>query len=265
MSAEYRDILNRRLFVRPHGRIDVLSKLKHFALINYALPKSRLEPHIPTSRFEIPEFTIGGRRLAMMSAVPFFDEDFHFIRLFPFLKFSFGQTNYRVYAIDKRSGGHVVWFFGTTLGSPVVDFAKGMWGIPWHYARYRIECNYDSQRNPYSAYQYTINSKWCDAQIELEDSGEPVSTVEGFASLDEMKLILTHPVDGFFYRSDKKVGGYSVWHEEIPLTAGRAHNLYFSLYEELGLLSRDEMQHSHSVFICPETEFKVFLPPKVIA
>jgi Uncharacterized conserved protein (COG2071) len=244
--------------------MDVLSKLKHFALINYALPKSRLEPYIPAGHFEIPEFTIEGKRLAMMSAVPFVDVDFHFIRLFPCITFHFGQINYRVYVIDKRSKEHVVWFFGTTLGSPVVYIAKGAWGIPWHYARYQIDCNYDVQANRYKTYQYTIKSKWCHASIKLEDTGQPISSIEGFTSSEEMQLILTHPVDGYFYRSNHKVGSYSVWHKEILFTSGRAHDLYFSLYEQLGLLSRDEMQHPHSIFICPETEFTVFLPPKVV-
>jgi len=264
LSTEYRDILQRRLVAPPSGRLDVLSKLKHFALINYALPKSRLEPYIPASRFEIPEFTIGGQQLALMSAVPFIDLDFHFIRLVPFLRFSFGQTNYRVYVIDKQSGQHAVWFFGTTLGSVIVYLPKGAWGIPWHYARYRIECDYDRRVNRYTTYQYSIESRWCQARIKLEDTGQPVALVEGFASFDEMKLILTHPVDGYFYRSDHRVGGYSVWHEEIPCTAGRPLDLYFSLYERLGLLSVDEMQRPHSVFICPATEFKVLLPPRVI-
>src|SRR5262245_2210240 len=129
-NTEYRAILNRRLAVRPDGRLDVLSKLDHFALINYALPKSRLEPYIPASRFEIPEFMIVGRLLAMMSAVPFVDRDFHFIRMFPFLKFHFGQTNYRAYVIDKQSGEHGVWFFGTTLGSALVYAPRGLWRIP---------------------------------------------------------------------------------------------------------------------------------------
>ncbi len=244
--------------------MDVLSKLRHFALINYALPKSRLEPYIPASHFEIPEFTIGGKRLAMMSAVPFVDVDFHFIRLFPGITFHFGQTNYRVYAIDKRSKEHVVWFFGTTLGSPVVYIAKGAWRIPWHYARYQIDCSYDAQANRYKTYQYRIKSKWCHPNIQLEDTGQPISSVEGFTSSEEMQLILTHPVDGYFYRSDHKIGSYSVWHKEILFTSGRAHDLYFSLYERLGLLSRDEMQHPHSIFMCPETEFTVFLPPKVV-
>jgi Uncharacterized conserved protein (COG2071) len=242
--------------------MDVCSKLKHFALINYALPKSRLEPYIPQSHFDIPEFAIGGRQLALMSAVPFFDVDFHFIKA-PFLKFSFGQTNFRVYVIDRKSGQHAVWFFGTTLGSYIVYFAKGAWGIPWYHARYQSEHDYDYQLNRYTSYKYTIDSKWCNAKVDLEDSGLPVSPVEGFATSDEMKLILTHPLDGYFYRSDNQVGKYSVWHEEIPFTAGRANNLYFSLYEDLRLLSKAEMQNPHSVFICPETEFKVLLPPRL--
>jgi len=260
MTLNYRDILDRRLVVPSTGWVDVRSNLKHFALINYALPKSRLEPYIPANHFEIPEFTIGGRQMALMSAVPFWDADFHFINL-PFLKFNFGQTNFRVYVIDKRSGEHAVWFFGTTLGSVVVYFAKAAWGIPWHYARYQAQFEQDSRTQRYLNYKYAINSKWCNARVELEDSGAPVSLAEGFSSMDEMKLILTHPVDGYFYNSKHKVGKYSVWHEKIPFTTGRAKDIYFSLYEDLGLLSKDEMQNPHSVFICPETEFKVLLPP----
>ncbi|MCW1966994.1 MAG: hypothetical protein KIH69_002585, partial [Anaerolineae bacterium] len=57
-------------------------------------------------------------------------------------------------------------------------------------------------------------------------------------------------------------GTYSVWHEKIHFTLGRANHLYFSLYERLGILSRSEMQHPHSILICPKTEFEVFLPPR---
>jgi hypothetical protein len=264
LSFDYAAILKRRLVPRSIGRWDVQSKLRHFALITYALPKARLAPHIPANRFEIPEFTIGGRQLALMSAVPFVDVDFHFIKLFPFLKFHFGQTNYRVYVIDRHSGEHAVWFFGTTLGSVVVYAAKGAWGIPWHYARYQTAFDYDDQHQRYRTFRYTANAKWCSARIDLADTGERASSVEGFESFAAMQLILTHPVDGHYYRADRQVGGYSVWHETIPCTIGEAHDLYFSLYERLGLLSRDEMQQPHSVLMCPETEFQVCLPPKVI-
>ena len=262
MDLDYRASLERRRADRrPAGWLDVRTLLKHFALITYALPKARLEPHLPADRFEIPEFTVGGQRLALMSAVPFVDADFHFPRLLPFLKFGFGQTNYRVYVIDRRTGEHAVWFFGTTLGSAVVHVARGAWGIPWHPARYAIECAYGERR--YTAYQYSVASAWGEARIDLEDTGAPLREAEGFASLAELQFILTHPVDGYFYRADGRVGTYSVWHDLLPLTVGRPRTLYFGLYERLGLLSREEMQRPHSVLLCPETEFHVFLPPRL--
>lgn len=265
MNTAYRAILQRRLVPQPQRYLDVRSQLHHFALINYALPKERLAPYIPSGRFEIPEFNIGGRPMALMSAVPFVDIDFHFIHLFPFLKFNFGQTNYRVYVVDKQTGEHAVWFFGTTLGSWVVHVARGAWRIPWHPARYQINCEYDPQAQRYQRFQYGVQSAWGTARIDVEDTGQAMDTAAGFATLDEQKLILTHPVDGYFHRLDHKVGTYSVWHEEIPLTIGRPRDLYFSLYETLGLLSKEEMQRPHSIFLCPATEFHVILPPRQLA
>lgn len=264
MEKEPLETLQRRLTLRPEGRLDVHTKLQHFAQVNYALPKSRLEPHIPSDRFEIQEFTINGQRMALMSAVPFVDVDFHFPHLFPFVKFHFGQTNFRVYVIDKKTQEPVVWFFGTTLGSPVVYAARTLWKIPWHFARYQYDFSYDETRKRYQTFHYSIKSKWCDARIDLEDTGEPLSILDGFNSFDEMRLILTHPVAGYYYRLDHKKGNYSIWHAPLEMTMGRPRNLYFSLYEKLGLLSREEMGRPHSVIISPMTEFQIHLPPKAI-
>ena len=136
------------------------SRLAHFALINYALPKERLAPHIPEDRFEIPEFEIDGRRLALMSAVPFLDLDFHFPRLAPFAKFRFAQTNHRVYVNNRRTGEPCAWFFGTTLGSVTVAVPKLLWRLPWHHARYALNCEYDAAAACYRRFQITAKSAW---------------------------------------------------------------------------------------------------------
>ena len=266
MTNSARRILEQRLVKPPGNLLNIRTDLLHFALITYALPKQRLEPYIPADRFEIVEFDIGGRPMALMSAVPFWDADFRYARLAPFLTFQFGQTNHRVYVIDKQTGQHVVWFFGTTLGSPIVFGARWLWRIPWHMARYQLDCHYDVQQGRYEQYEYQVQSDWCAADISLEDTGHPVTNaIDGFASLDDWKLILSHPVEGFFYRLDGCLGTYSVWHEEIPLTVGRPQHLYFSLYERLHLLSREEMLHPHSVFICPKVTFEVYLPPRKLS
>jgi Uncharacterized conserved protein (COG2071) len=258
---DYRERLHDRLADRHAGRLDIRSDLLHFALITYALPAERLRPHIP-QRFEIPTFPISGRQLALMSAVPFVDRDFRYYRLLPFIKWRFGQTNYRVYVIDRESGEHCVWFFGTTISSSIVYFARWLWRIPWYRARYKVDCRYDG--GAYQVYHMSHRSEWASAEIDLQDSGQPAALAAGFSSLDEQVLILTHPVEGFFYRLDGRVGTYSVWHEPISLTVGRARRLYFSLYDRLGLLSRDEMEQPHSVFICPRIRFDVHLPPRVL-
>lgn len=238
------------------------SRLGHFALINYALPPERLAPHIPADRFEIPLFNVGGRKLALMSAVPFLDLDFHSERILPFMKFVFAQTNYRVYVTDRRTGEHAVWFFGTTLGSLSVFLPRWLWKMPWHFARYQLDCRYQARAARYDVFRYAVESRWAPAEIELEDSGEPVTRCEGFSSLEEIKLILTHPVDGYFQRHDGELGHYSVWHEEMRITQARPKRLYFGLYERMNLLSRQEMARPHSAFLCLEIEFRIHLPPR---
>jgi hypothetical protein len=262
MAIHYRTLLNRRLQPYRDGWLGVRSTLKHFALITYTLPKSRLEPHIPADRFDIAEFDIGGERRAMLSVVPFLDVDFHFVRLFPFLKFRFGQTHHRVYVIDKATGEPGVWFFGTTLGSPLVHIARALWRIPWHHARYQVDCHYNAAAHRYDTYRYMVASDWCSARVHIEDTGTPVALTEGFATLDEMRVILTHPVDGYYRRTDGILGMYAVRHAAMQGTTGRAVDLYFSLYERLGILSAEEMQRPHSIFLTPEIAFSILLPPR---
>lgn len=261
-SAQCRELLARRCRPEPLGRWDVRSRLAHFALINYALPKERLAPHIPEDRFEIAEFKIGGRRLAMMSAVPFLDLDFHFPRIASFPKFRFAQTNYRVYVNDRRIGEPCVWFFGTTLGSFTVGIPRLLWALPWHYARYRLDCVHNKSASRYESFRISARSQWAPAEIELEDTGAPVSGCDGFSSPEEVTLVLTHPVDGSFRRRDGTLGHYAVWHERMRLTTAHARRLRFGLFERLNLLSAREMNQPHSVFLCPEVEFLIHLPPR---
>ena len=250
-------VLQLRLIKRKAGLLDIRSDLLHFALINYAVPKALLQPYIPTDRFEIMEFNIGGERRAVLSVVPFVDADFSFYRLLPWAKFRFPQTNHRVYVTDKATGEPVVWFFGTTLGSRVVHLARALWRIPWYRAHYHVDCVFDEENGRYKSYKMGIHSEWCAAQIEIEDTGKPVEL-----SAAE-RLILTQPVDGFFYRLDGRIGGYAVWHELIPLTAANPRRLYFSLYERLGIMTKEEMQNPHSIFLCPRIPFEIYMPPRL--
>lgn len=259
-----REILHERLAARRAGWLDVRSDLRHFALINYTLPPERLRPHVH-ERFELATFPIDGQPQAqpkaMISAVPFLDEDFCF-RALPFPKWRFGQTNYRAYVIDRETGEPGVWFFGTTLSSRLVHIARWLWRIPWHHSRSTLDCVHDPMRGAYARYRVDTESGFGPAHIELEDTGEPMRLLPGFRDLEEQVLVLTHPITGWFFRLDGQLGTYSVSHEVIPMTIARPRQLQFGLFERLGLVSRDEMQTPHSVLLCPLTTFQVHLPPR---
>lgn len=261
-TTDPRKLLEQRLHRPAPGWLHVRTTLRHFALISYAIPREQLAPHIPEELFEILEFPIAGKRCALLSAVPFLDTDFRFQRIAPFLHSTFGQTNHRVYVRDRRSGEAMVWFLGTTLGSPVVMVPRFLWKLPWHHARYRFDCVYDHERARYARYAIEIGSPWCEGSIELGDTGRTAGLLAGFSSLDEQNLVLTHPVTGAFQRRDGALGGYSIWHPEMRLTVARPKRLYFGLYERLGLLTRAEMERPHSALLAPAVEFDIHLPPR---
>jgi hypothetical protein len=262
-ELDYRSLLEERLKKSPAGLLDAKTTLRHFALINYAVSPERLAKFIPENLFEVAYFETNKGTKSFFSVVAFLDVDFNFSRLVSGIKFTFYQTNHRAYIIDKKTRQPVVWFFGTNLGSRLVQIPRCLWKIPWHFSKYHVDYRFDKTLNRYEKYSYNFESDWCSGKIQIRDTGEPISVMDGFASLDEMKLILTQPVRGFYRRLDGKLGTYQVWHKEMICTKGISENLYFSLYEKMGLLSKAEMQQPHSIFLCPEVEFDVHLPPQV--
>lgn len=113
----------------PTGGIDAHTSMAHFAIITYCVDPEKLRPLVH-ERFElvtIPTERHGER--ALISVVPFLDLDFCFVNC-PWPKFQFGQTNYRAYVIDRETGEHVVWFFGTSLDSVTNLIPRYFWKLP---------------------------------------------------------------------------------------------------------------------------------------
>lgn len=246
---------------RPSG-IDVVCGLMHFAIITYAVPASRFHGLFP-ERFQLDTVVIDGQEMGLISVVPFIDVDFT-SAVFPFPRFTMGQTNYRIYIIDRATGERCVWFLGTTLDSWTLLVPRYLWQLPWHRGKVSFDCSFDESRGVYDRYSMQTESRWAAASVELTQSPEPKADFPGFPDTESALVYLTHPLAGFYYRRDGKLGTYKVWHDELKVRPATLRSANFKLLSRLGIVSDEEQLAPYSVLVEPLNEFTIYLPPTVL-
>ena len=250
MSAEYPPAKKPKF-------IDVCTGLRDFALVTYAVCPERLGDLLPDG-LEPDVFTLSsGNIVAFVSAAMFYDVGFH-PAFAPWPKFSFGQTNYRAYI--KRGDSRAVWFFGTALHTPFVLVPRYLWRLPWHYTDIEISSSWQDQHC--ESFRYEANGAWGNAQVELAGTPESTGRLDGFADEEETALVLTHPLVGYYRRTDGVVGTYGIWHERLEMQRAVVQSAKFEVFEQLGLISEDT--EPHSALIQQSTEFIIYLPPRVM-
>jgi hypothetical protein len=255
--------LNDYLHSRPSPKgIDVLCKLQHFAIITYAVDPSRFDEIFP-ERFKLDIVEINGAEKALISVVPFIDVDFT-SAVYPFPKFTMGQTNYRIYIIDKETNERCVWFLGTTLDSWTLAVPRFLWNLPWYSGDVKFDCDFDESQKIYRKYKMTTDATWAPASVELSQTRDTRIELEGFPDTETGLVYLTHPLAGFYHRRDGKLGMYRVWHNQLEVSCAKLKFASFGLLSRLGLVTQEEQQTAHSVLVEPINEFTIYLPPKVL-
>lgn len=255
------EIQNRIINLPKNKILNVHTKLEHFSIITYLVEKEKLEKHIP-EQYEIFTVKIEDIAYGLVSAVTFVDKDFNFKNLLPFYKVNFPQTNYRCYVIDKKNGENCAWFFGTGIGSKLVIIPKKLWKMPWFYSDYKTDI--ELEKEIYSKYKINIKAEHADAIIDIiQDTNSEFNKLD-FKTLEEATLILTHPVTGYFKRSDNKIGKYQIWHPKMEISIGKSNDIYFEKFEKLNLLSKEQMKNPYSILITKEIDFIIDLPPRSI-
>ncbi|MDR3617508.1 MAG: DUF2071 domain-containing protein [Candidatus Obscuribacterales bacterium] len=237
--------------------INVITELRHFTLITYSVEPQALAAHLPDG-FEPEVFTLkDGRQCSFVSAAVFHDFGFHPAFL-SWPTFDFEQTNYRAYVL--RGGQRCVWFFGTTLHTPFVLVPICLWRLPWHYADMKISTSW--QDGVCKFYHYVATGKWGNAEVEMEGTNEPSGALEGFLDEDETTLVLTHPLLGYYRRTDGQIGTYGIWHDKLAMNRCVVRKAKFEVFEKLNLITPDALPHS--ALIQHSTEFVIYLPPSTL-
>lgn len=247
----------------PSG-IDVTCKLQHFAIITYAVDPARFVGLFP-SRFRLDIIIINGEEKALISVVPFVDIDFT-SAVFPFPKFTMGQTNYRIYVIDTLTGERCVWFLGTTLDSWTIVVPRYVWQLPWHGGKITFDClvDEDEKAGIYKRYNMVTESAWAPASVEIHQEQDAEFEFPGFPDPETALVYLTHPLAGFYYRRDGKLGTYRVWHKQLQVKPAVLTHAHFGLLSRMQLVTLKEQAQPYSVLVEPVNEFTIYLPPAVI-
>lgn len=244
---------------QPKG-IDVVSTLRHFAIVTYAVPPERLRPLVDP-RFELLTVPVGGQPRVLLSIVPFAELDFR-LAAHPSPQFAFRQTNYRVYVLDTHTGQHCVWFIGSLLDSVTVLIPRYLWKLPWHHGRMRFDC--ELQDGLYTRYEMQTRSAWAPASLRLTQEAGLQLAHAGFPDEETALVCLTHPLTGYYYRRDGRLGSYSVWHDRLHLQPAQLLSARFELLERLGILNPAEQQEPYSLLVQAKTEFTIYLPPRPV-
>ena len=257
-ELKFEDFLQPR--PQPTG-LDVQCKLQHFALITYALDPARFNGIIP-KRFKLDTIQYQGRQQALMSVVPFIDVDFT-SAVYPFPKFTMGQTNYRVYVIDRETQQRCVWFIGTTLDSWTLMVPRYLWQLPWHTATFNFDCQ-QNEIGLYTQYKMQTQSEWAAAELHLTQTETDTWNYAGFPDLESYQVFLTHPLAGFYHRRDGKLGTYRVWHDRLQPKPAKLLHAKFELLDRMNLVNFEDQLQPYSVLIEPVNEFTIYLPPTVL-
>lgn len=256
---KFKDALHIR--PKPSG-IDVSCKLQHFAIITYAVSPSRFAGLLP-ERFKLDIVEINGEERGLISVVPFVDVDFT-SAAYPFPKFTMGQTNYRIYIRDQHTGERCVWFLGTTLDSWTLFIPRYLWNLPWHPGKVHFDCDFDQANGRYKSYYMHTAATWAPAEVKLTQPDDLTLQLDGFPDLETGLVYLTHPLTGFYYRRDGRLGTYRVWHDRLQVAPAKLVSADFGLLGRMGVVTLDEQQNPHSVLLEPINEFTIYLPPKVL-
>jgi hypothetical protein len=244
----------------PSG-IDVLTRLEHFSIITYAVAPEVFIPLLIPPRFQLLTVEIEGREVALVSAVQFIDVDFT-SAVYPFPKFNCGQTDYRIYVIDQETHERVVWSLGTVIDSWLGIIPQLLWRMPWHSGRVTFEGQQDN--GFYSRYEMRTASSWAPAEVQLEEMPVLNREYAGFPDDETALVCLTRPLAGFYYRTDRKLGSYRVWHDRLEVRQARCIHARFGLLDRLGIVPCAAQDKPHSVLIQPINEFTIYLPPSVV-
>jgi hypothetical protein len=221
--------------------------------LSYIIPEERLRPTVPDNIC----LATTSQGKAIISLVIFRSKNVT-ASLFPFIHFTYDQTNLRTYVIDPFTGKNAVFFLKSGITSRFISAVTNLLQIPWQSVSMRLNTEYD---NKHGFVRYTVEGHWEDPfTIVLKGNQVPMLNPEPFNTPEETIHFLTGPAVGF-YSTARGLIRFEVKHSEIKPSTGAISVISFPMLTRSGLITDEELWTPQSVLVAPDGHFTIYMPP----
>ncbi len=228
--------------------------VENFTLITHAVPVERLRRVVP-ERFTLETFeSTAGQEIGFISVSSFCNRQIHWSAA-RYPAHDFDQSTFRTYVTHQGRRG--AYFFGTYVSTRLSFIAQIMVAANTHLAQFDVTIEKDE--DGYARYESRAVASHGELHFEIEARDVPEAQ-HPFATGVEHSDFITYRLHGF---SRSPFGGVSygpIEHRHMDPWAGRLLQGRFDMWEEMGLLPRDEWDSPFSVLVEPSVRFTLHPP-----
>jgi hypothetical protein len=233
--------------------ISLAIDVENFALVTHRVPASRVRRHLPQV-YDLETFEDSTGEYCFVSATCFCNRNFR-LKTLPYPRHTFNETTYRTYVSFKGRRG--VYFFGRYLGTDLALIPQRM--LNRHVFKAGFDLSVEREPQGYKSYVCKATSPQGETFFSLEATDGPPRK-RPWASGEEHGQYLTYRLDGYFTSSMGWQAHSPVSHQRMRPFSGRLHDGRFELWEQLGIVPREEATEPYSILIAPGTQFTLYPP-----
>ena len=227
--------------------------VRNFALVNYAVPSTRVEAILPP-RYDLETFDGAGGPTAFVTTTCFCNEDFRPVGV-GFPRLTFDESTFRTYVSHKGRRG--VYFFGRFLSRFPATFSQRLFARDTWQGAFEVAA--DRTDHGYPSYSCHVTSDNGETSFAITATERPTAT-EHFASGTEHAQYFTYRLHGFYTSALGFEGHMPVAHPRMDPWAGTLSAARIDVWTNAGILTPEEVQRPYSVLVEPFVPFTLYAP-----
>ena len=233
-------------------------EVENFALVTYRVPASRVAPLVPDP-YEHEVFEDASEPYCFVSTSCFCNRRFRVTGL-PWPHLTFNESTYRIYVSYR--GRRSVYFLGRYLGripatGPQRVVARDTWPADF-------DVWTDHGDDGYRRYDFRADGPKGETSFAIS-AARPPAALGPFDSALEHTQYLTYRLSGLFTATGGFQGHMPVSHPPMKCFEGDLGSARLDLWDDTGVLTREEAQRPFSVLVAPLVPFVLHSPRPVRA